>query len=78
MGLHYCSWLEWFSLCVYMFECTCIYLCIHGSQRSLLEVFLTCFLPLKKAFSCMYARMSVCENEQMCVYPGKTEELDPL
>lgn len=29
-------------------------------------------------YACMYACMSVCENEQMCVYPGKTEELDPL
>lgn len=28
-------------------------------------------------YACMYARMSACENEQMCVYPGKTEELDP-
>lgn len=51
-----------FSLCVHVYECTCIYLCIHRSQRSLLEVFLTCFLPLKKAFSCMYVHMYVCTH----------------
>lgn len=58
-------------MCVHVCERTCIYICTHGSQRSLLEVFLACFLPLKKAFSCMYVCTHVCMHTRLYVWMNK-------